>query len=91
MCTKGWTPLIFANLSYSSEDQVTVHFINRDGERLTTTAKEGESLLEVVVNQNLAIDGLGRCCRRICTCAVRTSGFLGIVQQYICHYVLLRP
>ncbi|XP_075017961.1 adrenodoxin-like [Calonectris borealis] len=42
-------------------DQVTVHFINRDGERLTATAKEGESLLEVVVNQNLAIDGFGAC------------------------------
>ncbi|NXY61276.1 ADX protein, partial [Callaeas wilsoni] len=52
---------IFANLSYSSEDQVTVHFINRDGEQLTTTAKEGESLLEVVVNQNLSIDGFGAC------------------------------
>ncbi|NWH83473.1 ADX protein, partial [Aegithalos caudatus] len=51
----------FSNLSYSSEDQVTVHFINRDGERLTTTAKEGESLLEVVVNHNLAIDGFGAC------------------------------
>lgn len=57
----------FANFYYSSADQVTVHFINRDGERLTTTAKEGESLLEVVVNQNLAIDGFGRCCRRVCT------------------------
>uniref|UniRef100_A0A803YE76 2Fe-2S ferredoxin-type domain-containing protein n=1 Tax=Meleagris gallopavo TaxID=9103 RepID=A0A803YE76_MELGA len=45
----------------SSADSVTVHFINRDGERLTTTAKEGESLLEVVVNQNLAIDGFGAC------------------------------
>ncbi|KAF4788957.1 Adrenodoxin [Turdus rufiventris] len=45
----------------SSEDEVTVHFINRDGERLTTTAKEGQSLLEVVVNHNLAIDGFGAC------------------------------
>uniref|UniRef100_A0A8C3KYF3 2Fe-2S ferredoxin-type domain-containing protein n=1 Tax=Chrysolophus pictus TaxID=9089 RepID=A0A8C3KYF3_CHRPC len=45
----------------SSADSVTVHFINRDGERLTTMAKEGESLLEVVVNQNLAIDGFGAC------------------------------
>ncbi|XP_069723808.1 adrenodoxin-like [Phaenicophaeus curvirostris] len=45
----------------SSADKVTVHFINRDGERLTATAKEGESLLEVVVNQNLAIDGFGAC------------------------------
>ncbi|XP_021261599.1 adrenodoxin-like [Numida meleagris] len=45
----------------STADLVTVHFINRDGERLTATAKEGESLLEVVVNQNLAIDGFGAC------------------------------
>ncbi|XP_009978223.1 PREDICTED: adrenodoxin-like [Tauraco erythrolophus] len=45
----------------SSADQVTVHFINRNGEQLTATAKEGESLLEVVVNQNLAIDGFGAC------------------------------
>ncbi|XP_051486215.1 adrenodoxin-like [Apus apus] len=45
----------------SSAEQVTVHFINRDGERLTATATEGESLLEVVVNQNLAIDGFGAC------------------------------
>ncbi|NXL86643.1 ADX protein, partial [Alectura lathami] len=51
----------FANFSCSSADPVTVHFINRDGERLTTTAKEGESLLEVVVNQNLAIEGFGAC------------------------------
>ncbi|NXX93604.1 ADX protein, partial [Centropus bengalensis] len=52
---------ILANLSCSSADQVRVHFINRDGERLTATAKEGESLLEVVVNQNLPIDGFGAC------------------------------
>uniref|UniRef100_A0A672V976 2Fe-2S ferredoxin-type domain-containing protein n=1 Tax=Strigops habroptila TaxID=2489341 RepID=A0A672V976_STRHB len=58
---KGWASLILVNLSYSSADQVTVHFINRDGERLTATAKEGQSLLEVVVNQNLAIDGFGAC------------------------------
>ncbi|XP_074739205.1 adrenodoxin-like [Strix uralensis] len=45
----------------SSADQVTVHFVNRDGERFTAIAKEGESLLEVVVNQNLAIDGFGAC------------------------------
>ncbi|XP_009079231.1 PREDICTED: adrenodoxin-like [Acanthisitta chloris] len=45
----------------SSAGQVTVHFLNRDGERFTTSAKEGESLLEVVVNQNLPIDGFGAC------------------------------
>uniref|UniRef100_A0A8B9NWK1 2Fe-2S ferredoxin-type domain-containing protein n=1 Tax=Apteryx owenii TaxID=8824 RepID=A0A8B9NWK1_APTOW len=45
----------------SSTDQVMVHFINQDGEKLTAIAKEGETLLEVVVNQNLAIDGFGAC------------------------------
>ncbi|XP_074864311.1 adrenodoxin-like [Carettochelys insculpta] len=44
-----------------SADRVTVHFINRDGEKLTATAKEGESLLDVVVNHNLSIDGFGAC------------------------------
>ncbi|OXB62648.1 hypothetical protein ASZ78_006467 [Callipepla squamata] len=61
MHRRRWAPLIFAKISYSSADPVTVHFINRDGERLTTTAKEGESFLQVVVNQNLAIDGFGAC------------------------------
>ncbi|XP_006270177.1 adrenodoxin [Alligator mississippiensis] len=45
----------------SSAERVTVHFINRDGEKLTAIAKEGESLLDVVVNQNLGIDGFGAC------------------------------
>ncbi|XP_066496038.1 adrenodoxin-like [Tiliqua scincoides] len=40
---------------------VTVHFINRDGDKLSVTAKEGESLLDVVVKQNLNIDGFGAC------------------------------
>ncbi|XP_060105700.1 adrenodoxin-like [Heteronotia binoei] len=45
----------------SSADRVTINFINRDGEKFSATAKEGESLLEVVVNQNLNIDGFGAC------------------------------
>ncbi|KAL8181320.1 UNVERIFIED_CONTAM: Adrenodoxin, mitochondrial [Gekko kuhli] len=44
-----------------SADRITIHFINRDGEKLSATAKEGESLLEVVVNQNLSIGGFGAC------------------------------
>lgn len=38
-----------------------MHFINRDGERLTAAAKEGESLLDVVTKQNLDIEGYGAC------------------------------
>ncbi|KAK6485372.1 adrenodoxin isoform X1 [Huso huso] len=44
-----------------SEDKVTVHFINRDGEKITTEGKIGDSLLDVVVNKNLDIDGFGAC------------------------------
>ncbi|MXQ90236.1 hypothetical protein E5288_WYG001969 [Bos mutus] len=40
-----------------SEDKITVHFINRDGETLTTKGKIGDSLLDVVVQNNLDIDG----------------------------------
>ncbi|XP_007934756.1 adrenodoxin, mitochondrial [Orycteropus afer afer] len=45
----------------SSEDKITVHFINRDGETLTTKGKVGDSLLDVVVENNLDIDGFGAC------------------------------
>ncbi|KAM4665218.1 adrenodoxin-like [Discoglossus pictus] len=44
-----------------SDNKFTVNFINRDGEKLTATAKEGESLLEVVIRHNLNIDGFGAC------------------------------
>ncbi|XP_076969140.1 adrenodoxin, mitochondrial [Tamandua tetradactyla] len=45
----------------SSEDKITIHFINRDGETLTTKGKVGDSLLDVVVENNLDIDGFGAC------------------------------
>uniref|UniRef100_A0A8I5Y749 Adrenal ferredoxin n=1 Tax=Rattus norvegicus TaxID=10116 RepID=A0A8I5Y749_RAT len=44
-----------------SEDKVTVHFKNRDGETLTTKGKVGDSLLDVVIENNLDIDGFGAC------------------------------
>ncbi|XP_054947713.1 adrenodoxin, mitochondrial-like [Physeter macrocephalus] len=43
----------------SSEDKITVHFINRDGETLTSKGKVGDTLLDVVVENNLDIDGFG--------------------------------
>ncbi|XP_058401238.1 adrenodoxin, mitochondrial isoform X1 [Diceros bicornis minor] len=45
----------------SSEDKITVHFINRDGETLTAKGKVGDSLLDVVLENNLDIDGFGAC------------------------------
>uniref|UniRef100_A0A8D2MXM2 Adrenal ferredoxin n=1 Tax=Zonotrichia albicollis TaxID=44394 RepID=A0A8D2MXM2_ZONAL len=44
-----------------SEDKITVHFINRDGDKLTAKGKPGDSLLDVVVDNNLDIDGFGAC------------------------------
>uniref|UniRef100_A0A1W7RHC0 Adrenal ferredoxin n=1 Tax=Agkistrodon contortrix contortrix TaxID=8713 RepID=A0A1W7RHC0_AGKCO len=45
----------------SSEEKVTVHFINRDGDKLTAKGKVGDSLLDVVIDNNLDIDGFGAC------------------------------
>ncbi|KAM3910802.1 adrenodoxin-like [Leptodactylus fuscus] len=45
----------------NSEETLTVNFINRDGETLTARAKEGESLLEVVIRHRLNIEGFGAC------------------------------
>ncbi|KAJ7310438.1 hypothetical protein JRQ81_007355 [Phrynocephalus forsythii] len=45
----------------SSTDKVLLHFVNRDGDKFSVMAKEGESLLEVVINENLNIDGFGAC------------------------------
>ncbi|XP_073456671.1 adrenodoxin-like [Aquarana catesbeiana] len=47
--------------SGSTNENLTVNFINRNGETLTATVKEGESLLEVVIRHNLNIDGFGAC------------------------------
>lgn len=40
---------------------MTVHFINRDGEKITVKGSPGESLLDVVINEDLDIDGFGAC------------------------------
>lgn len=52
---------VSARARSSSEDKITVHFVNRDGETLTTKGKVGDSLLDVVVENNLDIDGFGAC------------------------------
>uniref|UniRef100_A0A2I3HIQ4 2Fe-2S ferredoxin-type domain-containing protein n=1 Tax=Nomascus leucogenys TaxID=61853 RepID=A0A2I3HIQ4_NOMLE len=54
---------VSAGARSSSEDKITVHFINRDGETLTTKVEVGDSLLDIVVEgqNNLDIDGFGAC------------------------------
>uniref|UniRef100_W5MXR0 Ferredoxin 1 n=1 Tax=Lepisosteus oculatus TaxID=7918 RepID=W5MXR0_LEPOC len=44
-----------------AEDKVTVHFVNRDGEKITVQGNTGDSLLDVVIDKNLDFDGFGAC------------------------------
>ncbi|XP_037098876.1 adrenodoxin [Syngnathus acus] len=44
-----------------SENKVTVQFINRDGEKITAKGSPGDSLLDVVINEDLDFDGFGAC------------------------------
>ncbi len=50
---------------YRAEEKVTVHFLNRDGKRITVKDLTGESLLDVVVNNDLDIDGFGKLLKHI--------------------------
>ncbi|XP_075707714.1 adrenodoxin, mitochondrial [Rhinoderma darwinii] len=50
-----------ATRPFSSEDKVKVKFITRDGEAIVAEGKVGESLLDLVVEKNLDIDGFGAC------------------------------
>ncbi|KAG7502665.1 adrenodoxin, mitochondrial [Solea senegalensis] len=44
-----------------SDDKVTVHFVNRDGDKITVKGSPGDSLLDVVINEDLDFDGYGAC------------------------------
>lgn len=44
-----------------SDNKVTVHFINRDGDKITVKGSPGDSLLDVVINEDLDFDGFGAC------------------------------
>ncbi|XP_068121078.1 adrenodoxin, mitochondrial [Hyperolius riggenbachi] len=46
---------------YSSEEKVTVKFINRDGDPIVAEGQVGQSLLDLVVEKKLDIDGFGAC------------------------------
>uniref|UniRef100_A0A672I1S2 2Fe-2S ferredoxin-type domain-containing protein n=1 Tax=Salarias fasciatus TaxID=181472 RepID=A0A672I1S2_SALFA len=60
-------PLCLFRLSLKSilnphrAEKVTVHFVNRDGEKITVKGSPGDSLLDVVINEDLDFDGFGAC------------------------------
>ncbi|XP_072550498.1 ferredoxin 1b [Salminus brasiliensis] len=47
--------------SSSLGSKVLLHFVNQSGSKTSVSAAEGESLLDVVINKNLNIDGFGAC------------------------------
>lgn len=47
---------------YSTHEfSINVTFIRANGEKIKTKGKEGDSLLDVIVNNNIDLDGFGAC------------------------------
>ncbi|KAI1294745.1 Adrenodoxin, mitochondrial [Halotydeus destructor] len=46
---------------FQSQANFTVTFIRPNGDRIKATCKEGDNLLDVVLNNNIEIDGFGAC------------------------------
>ncbi|CAG9856519.1 unnamed protein product [Phyllotreta striolata] len=44
-----------------NKKEVTITFVKSNGDRIKTTGKIGDSLLDVVVNNNIDLDGFGAC------------------------------
>ncbi|XP_045910589.1 adrenodoxin [Micropterus dolomieu] len=57
----GRRSLTAGTQSLRSAHKVTIHFINRDGEKITAKGSPGDSLLDVVINEDLDFDGFGAC------------------------------
>ncbi|XP_054753106.1 adrenodoxin-like [Lytechinus pictus] len=47
--------------SMSKKEEITVNFLNRDGETFIVKAKVGETLLDTVIDNDVDIDGFGAC------------------------------
>ena len=59
---RGLPPLRLDNvLFFFSVHRIKITFVLHDGKRLETQAKVGDSLLDVVVNNDLNIEGYGAC------------------------------
>jgi len=55
------TQFISATVPKPQKEEVTVTFIRANGERISTKAKVGDHLLDVVVNNNIDLEGFGAC------------------------------
>lgn len=50
----------------SQDDIIPVTFVKPDGTKLTVKGKEGKSLYDIVIDNNLDIDGFGACEGTLC-------------------------
>lgn len=50
-----------ANRAFTCHSRVSVTFLRANGERIQAKGKVGETLLDVVVNNNIDLDGFGAC------------------------------
>lgn len=53
--------LFFINLSHLLIYRVEITFVRANGDRIKTKGKIGDSLLDVIVNNNIDLDGFGAC------------------------------
>ncbi|KAM7357410.1 adrenodoxin-like protein 2, mitochondrial Ferredoxin 2 [Cochliomyia hominivorax] len=64
--TEGWQQLSKQNVrnftvGLTLKQDINVTFIRANGEKIKTKGKEGDSLLDVIVNNNIDLDGFGAC------------------------------
>lgn len=50
-----------SNLSFILNFRVTITFVKANGQRIQTKGKVGDSILDVVVNNSIDLDGFGAC------------------------------
>ncbi|XP_017126715.1 adrenodoxin-like protein 2, mitochondrial [Drosophila gunungcola] len=50
-----------AGLALKTKDVVNITFVRANGDKIKTSGKVGDSLLDVVVNNNVDLDGFGAC------------------------------
>jgi len=60
-CLRPRTRDFSTSIRPRSDNKVTVHFVNRDGEKITVKGSPGDSLLDVIIEQDLDFDGFGAC------------------------------
>ncbi|KAG9338907.1 hypothetical protein JZ751_024297 [Albula glossodonta] len=53
--------ILFCAPKGNSPEEISVHFVNQNGDKTTTSVTDGVSLLDVVINKNIDISGFGAC------------------------------